>query len=265
MRTVTSRQPRKTQSSLYVNCPGNPGFNQANVTLPNATHVIFNGIVAANNLNMPKAERVYVYGDWGGGNPTGFEVSPSFRMHHFGSATCSEAPTGDSDQRAVFFVGGGQFKSSNSSAVLQMCNTTMILGGGQVGGCLPATIGSDPIDNSCTGFVQITGGSQDWTAPNSTSDQADQTLWDKFEDLSLWTEAYGSHTIAGGGNMHLSGVFMAPEADSFNIKGGGFQDVENSQYIARKLNVTGTGALKMMPNAKDVVTIPIIGGFALVR
>lgn len=250
---------------LYVNCPGNPGFKKANVILPLATDVIFNGIVSADNLDLPMAERVYVRGDWGAGVPTGFQVTPSFRMHHFGAATCSETATGNSANRAVFFLGGGQFKSSNTNALLQMCNTTMIIGGGQVGSWLPGDAGEDPVDNSSTGRIQITGGSQDWTAPNSTSDAADQSLWDQLEDLALWTEAYGAHTIAGGGSMHLSGVFMLPEANPFNIKGGGLQDVDNSQYIARKLNVTGGGTLTMMPNPNDVVTIPILGGFQMVR
>lgn len=252
---------------LYVDCPGPPGFTQAGVSLPNATEVIFNGKVSADNLQMPRATGVYVYGDWGGGpgGAVGFDIAPEFRMHHFGASTCSETPTGDPNNRAVLFIAGGNLRSNTSSAELQMCGTTLVMGGAQVNGCIPATNGADPVDNNCRGFLQITGGGQDWTAPNSTSDQADVSLWSQFEDLALWTEAFGSHTIAGGGNMHLAGVFMLPEADAFNIKGGGLQDVENSQYIARKLNATGGGTLTMKPNAKDVVTIPILGGFSMVR
>ncbi len=253
-----------TATLLYVDCTGNPGFKQSNVNLPNAIDVIFNGKVSADNLTIPKATGVYVYGEWGGSG-LAFDVAPTFRMHHFGAPTCASTPTGDANNRAVFYIAGGFLKSSNSASQLQMCNTTLIMGGAQLGGCLPATNGVDPVDNLCNGIIQITGGSQDWTAPNSTSDQADTSLWGQFEDLALWTEAYGAHTISGGGNMHLAGVFMLPEADAFNIKGGGLQDVKNSQYIVRKLNVTGLGTLTMKPNAKDVVTIPILGGFSLVR
>ena len=253
-----------TAVKLYVDCNTGPGFTQANVNLPDAVEVVFNGKVKADNLTMPKATGVYVYGEWGGSG-LAFDVSPTFRMHHFGAATCSSTPTGDINNRAVLYIAGGFLKSANSSAWLQMCNTTLIMGGAQVGGCLPATNGVDPVDNACDGIIQITGGSQDWTAPNSTSDTADPSMWALFEDLALWTEAWGAHTMAGGGTMHLSGVFMLPEADAFNIKGGGLQDVRNSQYIARKLNVTGGGALEMEPNAKDVVTIPILGGFSFVR
>ena len=64
--------------------------------------------------------------------------------------------------------------------------------------------------------------------------------------------------------MHLSGVFMMPNGE-FKVHGGGTQDVRNSQYIARKFRADGGSELLMQPNPYDVVTIPIIGGFSLVR
>ena len=65
--------------------------------------------------------------------------------------------------------------------------------------------------------------------------------------------------------MHLAGVFVGPSADPVIIGGGGVQDVENSQYVARRLTVNGGGVLDMQPDPADSFTIPIIEGFQLVR
>jgi hypothetical protein len=65
--------------------------------------------------------------------------------------------------------------------------------------------------------------------------------------------------------MQMAGVFMVPNANEFKINGGGAQNVENSQYIVRKLWNTGNGQLTMRPDPTDVVTFPILEGFELVR
>ena len=249
---------------LYVDCPDNPGFNTIDVTLL-ASEVIFNGKVVTTNLSMPNATRVYVHGH----NGVGIN-GDTFRMHHQGRATCGDVITA---ARAQLVVLSGAVESNGG--LLQLCNTTVIMMGGDTTACLPATNGLAPTVTPCTGgtagdgVIKIAGtAAQDWTAPNAVVEGADATYWGQLEDLALWTETYGTgpdFQMSGTGNMHLSGVFMAPNARPFNIKGGGLQQVENSQYVVRRLRVTGGGKLTMRPDPHDVITIPIIGGFSLVR
>ncbi|MDP9443239.1 MAG: pilus assembly protein TadG-related protein [Actinomycetota bacterium] len=265
--TVVGCTPTAAQQALttpvFVDCPGNPGFRASNVTFQ-SNRIVFNGKIDAANLAMPNATEVYVAGYSGAGIK-----ADGFRMHHQGAATCSDAPSADS---ARLFVRDGAVESTGG--LLQMCHTTVILMGGKSDGCLPTTPGTAPTTTPCagvagSGVVKIAGtASQDWTAPDAVSGTATAADWANLEDLALWTETYGAgptFSMTGSGSMHLSGVFMIPNADPFNIKGGGVQQVENSQYVARRLNVTGTGILTMRPDPHDVVTIPIIGGFSLVR
>lgn len=267
--TVVDCTPTAAERALltpvFVNCPGNPGFNAPNVTLQ-SSKIMFNGKVIASQLSMPLATRVFVAGLGAVG-----VKADGFRMHQQSRLACGDANSG---LRARLFIREGSLETNGG--VLQMCNTTLIMMGGQSDACLPATSGTAPTETPCgagagTGTVKVGGtASQDWTAPNQrgAADTAVQADWDNFEDLAMWSETYGTGPdwqMAGGGSMYLSGVFMVPNANPFNIKGGGLQDVENSQYVARKLRVTGGGTLTLRPNPYDVITIPIVGGYGLVR
>jgi hypothetical protein len=140
----------------------------------------------------------------------------------------------------------------------------VLLRGGVPGGCIPATNGTAPSDTvTCNGKLSMAGAT-DWTAPNRTSSRATWADWSDFEDLALWAEATGSHDIGGGGVMHLSGVFFLPNG-AFKVHGGSTQEVRNSQYIARTFRADGGSQLDMQPNPYDVVGVPILTGFLLVR
>ena len=92
-------------------------------------------------------------------------------------------------------------------------------------------------------------GTIDWTAPNNVDDLVKATNADHLdlEDLALWDETYDTQNVGGGGYMHLSGVFAAPNAVPFKLNGGATQDVKNSQYVVRQLWSTGNGTLSMQP------------------
>ena len=250
--------------SIWINCTnGNETWSVSDVTFK-ATKVYFNAKqVTAANTSLPNATRVYIRGDTSN-NGTGLSVSNTkFQMHHGGSSTCPDTTTTPSAERARLVIGAGNL-SSNSGGTVQLCSTTVLLGGGSVPGCVPGSDGTAPTSLGCNGRLSL-GGTTDWTAPSTTSGPvADPTLYQDLEDLALWTEADGSHDVGGGGSMHLSGVFMMPNGE-FKVHGGGTQDVRNSQYIARKFRADGGSELLMQPNPYDVVTIPIIGGFSLVR
>jgi hypothetical protein len=250
--------------SIWINCTsGSETWNTANVTFQ-ASKVYFNAKqVTANNTSLPNATRVYIRGD-GANNGTGLSVSnTTFRMHHGASTTCPSTMTTPTVQRARLVIGAGNLTSSGSSTV-QMCGTTVLLRGNSTSGCVPTSDGVAPSSPGCNGRINL-GGTTDWTAPSTTSGiVTDPSYHQDLEDLALWAEADGSHDIGGGGGMKLSGVFMVPNGE-FKVHGGGTQDVRNSQYIARKFRADGGSVLQMQPNPYDVVTIPIIGGFSLVR
>jgi hypothetical protein len=253
--------------SVFVNCPGNPGFNKPNVAI-NGSRIFFNGKIASPTLlSMPNATEVYVKGFSG----AGVNASGGFSMHARGAATCGATPS-PASARLIIKDGG----LTSNGGVLRLCNTTVILMGGSSSGCLrqDAQPLLPPNEISCgggrgNGLLNVAGtAQQDWTAPNTTSNTSTPALWNNLEDLALWTETYGENadfSLAGGGGMNLSGVFMAPNANPFKLGGGGTQTIEQSQYISRKLTVAGGATLTLGPNPKDVVTFPVINGFSLVR
>jgi len=177
---------------------------------------------------------------------------------------------------------------SGTSSLLRLCNTSVIMEGGDLGagtaalpgGCLPLTMGTAPATSPCNSsagdsLVQLSGVA-DWTAPNAYGDMTaagltaagKQTAWDGQEDLALWTETAGSgsdYKMAGGGKLHVAGVFMVPNAGPFTITGGGLQDLTNAQYIVRSFAVDGGATLKMSVDPYNAVGLLSLTNFWLVR
>jgi hypothetical protein len=145
-----------------------------------------------------------------------------------------------------------------------MCGTTVVLRGGVTGGCIPSVYGAAPSDTvTCNGRIKMAG-KTDWTAPNKVAGQATPVDWNDLEDLALWAEANGQHDIGGGGSMRLSGVFFLPNGD-FQVHGNAVQDIRNSQYIARRFRADGNSVFELQPNPYDVIGVPALIGFTMVR
>jgi hypothetical protein len=249
--------------TVYFNCPGGVDYGQ-DVTLA-ASQVIFAGDVkvrSGKSLIMPNASKVYVRGR--AGFP-GLDNQGVFRLHTQGSANCAgSSPLA----RGRLVVGVGEIKSKAGNPVFQVCNTAVIMLGGHSEGCVPSTAGLEPQDStSCTtGFLDLAGGaSTDWTAPNLIEAGRTQEHLDDLEDLAFWTESESGSSIRGSGFITLSGVFVLPNANPFSVGGTGGQDVEDSQYFARKLGAHGGGTLYMRPNPDNVTKVPYYGSFRLVR
>ena len=293
--------------SLYIDCPVNAG-----ITLDGsigAGTVYIHGFIKNGNLALPNASRVYIDDtDNAGnrinasaialGNGNTFCVRATAANCNASTPTigrCSDAPTGVPGAKAQLVIRRGQMDSSGGSSpgLLRLCNTTVILAGGQLGGgsstnpggCLPTTWGTAPTATPCVGASTSAGtspislsGLTDWTAPNaygdmsappaSLDDAGKQAMWDGGEDLALWTETYGdgpTFKMAGGGNLHVAGVFMVPNAFPFTITGSGIQDLTNAQYITRAFAVDGGATLKMAVDPYNAVPLPTLNPFTLVR
>ena len=86
-----------------------------------------------------------------------------------------------------------------------------------------------------------------------------------FEDLALWSESTDLHALGGQASMAIDGVFFTPNADPFTYTGQGTQDQRvNAQFITRRMEVSGQGALRLQPNPDRIAILPAWGA-ALIR
>jgi hypothetical protein len=189
---------------------------------------------------------------------------------------CDQRFASNQSARAEFVIGSGNF--GTNGGIMRLCQTTLFMMDGALPGedCPipdPDATALAPYDNGCGGYVNAAGGSNvDWSAPNAKSTAAvlpDQTDWDNFEDLAMWSET-SAHSgtgwrIGGTGGVTLSGVFFTPNANPFDIGGGGTWNILDAQFITRKLRIVGGGELRMKPEAFNSISIPALKGFTLVR
>ena len=271
-------------SKVYVNCTANTGYSGPSI---NAGTVYFAGKVApSGTLSLPNAHHVYIAGS--SADAITLSNGNALSVHTAGNlagTSCSNAVTGSSTNKAVLFVKNGGIKQNGG--LLQLCNTTVMLMGGGSSGCLPTSNGTAPTATPCgtgmgSGQISQTGGDIDWTAPNQydlmnlPNGDPNPVLapaWSDVngpEDLALWSESAGNNTsstysMSGGGLFHVQGVFMVPNADSFNIAGGAHQNLTNAQYVASSIALVGATQLSMAVDPNAAVTLPKLKTVGLVR
>jgi hypothetical protein len=286
--------PSPANGKLFIDCTHNNGYKGTAVI--DATTVVFNGKVnpPSNSppVSLPNATKVYIRGS--SADAVVVSNNSEFSMHTSGNvdAITGNCSAGETTNRAMLFVRSGQFRQPGG--LLRMCNTTVVMMGGQPNACLPPTSylsgpADAPTQTPCAGttgtgqFTQ-TGGDIDWTAPNAltattdpvTGDPTAEALagWsnvDGPEDLALWSESAGTssnptYSMAGGGLFNVRGVFMVPNAEPFTLSGGAELDLRNAQYIATSLRLSGnTTRVKMAVDPDSAVTLPDLNPFMLVR
>jgi hypothetical protein len=260
---VPNAAAKSETGTVYFNCPGGVDYSQ-DVILA-ASRVIFAGdlkVRSGNKFEMPNASHVYIRGRTG---VSALDNKGFFRMHTQGAATCAGSTP---SVRGRLVMGTGEYNSQAGSPLFQVCNTAVIMMGGQADGCVPADAGLEPQDTtSCSsGYLNLAGGtSTDWTAPNLVEAGRTDADLEDLEDLAFWTESENESRIRGSGGITLAGVFVLPNANPFSIGGSGGQDVEDAQYFTRKLHAYGGGTLYMKPNPYNVIKTPYYGSYKLVR
>jgi hypothetical protein len=158
-------------------------------------------------------------------------------------------------------VGNGSMKVGSGGGV-HMCQTFVEMASGF--DKVPGSDGTSPCQTATcgnyTGTVSVSSGSLvDWSAPNEISGRlpsaTELTTTNLFEDLALWTEAGGNtNGIAGNGSTNMSGAFFMPNADAFNLAGGGALPVYlSAQFIATSMKVTGGATVSLVPNPLDSI------------
>ncbi len=281
--TVAGCNPTNPQlavtTKLWIDCTGNSGISLNNKTIQ-ASEVYFNGFIKNGVVAMPNATRVYVSNTASYGGPINSAAINLSNSGGFcvrgtcGSSSAEKCSMSATSSRARIFVRQGSVDATGG--MLRLCNSTMVLLGANTSdGCVPSADGAAPTSTPCTGTsgnsqVSVAGQTTfDWTAPNEyagsipTANRA--TAWANFEDLAMWSESAGLYKFSGGGGMNTVGVYMVPNGSPVNVGGGSSQSLTNAQYIARTFSVSGGGTLSLATDPRNVVTIPSITGFLLVR
>lgn len=272
-----------TDPMVWINCPG-PGnrtfYGDGKVFEAGVEEIVINGDFGFQGSNqtmhMVSPKRVFIKGVSQNavtvGSSNNFLVNDGAVSDGDGDGfVCPERYANNDQARTEFVVGNGRV--SSSGGVFRLCQTTLFMmdsAGGDP--CpLPTTVGTAPDGNTCRGNVSVAGGAKvDWTAPNLnnvTAPEPDEFAL--FEDLALWSETSGaggsSWSVGGSGGLYLGGIFVTPNADPFTVTGGGAIDIEDAQFVTRKLRVTGGGVLFMKPQPKNALQIPPLRGFGLIR
>lgn len=88
-----------------------------------------------------------------------------------------------------------------------------------------------------------------------------------FRNLAFWTETPSGESnpavITGGGRLRLEGTYFMGNA-KLRLSGGSSIDVENAQFVAKRIEAFGGSLLTFIPNADRTNPIPR-RGVALVR
>jgi Flp pilus assembly protein TadG len=302
---MTAMAAMNALSSVYIDCPQNPGITLDGTI--GAGRIYFHGFIKNGKLSMPNATDVYVDNtDDGGarissdaitlGNNNGFCIRAT-ACDTLAVGTCATTGTTVLSQARLTVRRGA---ITTTGGLLRLCNTAVLLQGGQLGngtptnpgGCVPRDTMADspptqyeplpPTATPCVGASSSAGngflslsGTTDWTAPNRYDDMSalhmsrgqQKAAWANLEDLALWTETYGTgpaFKMAGGGALHVGGSFAAFNAHPFTVTGSGAQDLTDAQFLTRSFAVDG-GATLTMRAFKDAVKIPELGPFLLVR
>ncbi len=292
---MTAMAAMGSGNSVYIDCPTNAGITLDGTI--GAGNIYFHGFIKSGKLRMPNAANVYIDNtDNSGarinsdaitlGNNNGFCMR-STQCDSVGVGSCSLTPTTVRSQARLAVRRGAL---TTTGGLLRLCNTTVLLQGGQLGsgtpaapgGCLPTTTSVPPTSSPCPGASSASGngfvnlaGQTDWTAPNrygamaalGMDSAAQSAAWSDLEDLALWTETFGtgsSFKMAGNGALRVGGTFASLNAHPLTLSGGGVQDLTNAQFVTRSFAVDGGATLTMRVH-EDAVAIPRLGPFLLVR
>lgn len=241
----------------------------SSVTFSDATDIIFTGQLGggSSDIRMPKARNVYVHGK-SGPNANAVNASNLLSMHNGGDGTAA-CGTNVDGTRARLFIRQGSLEVSTKFIA---CHTSVIMLGGYNDACLPAGYGTwFPSGKVCdgntmtgNGVIKMSGsGAADWTAPSLLDDEIlakdiPQADHDDLEDLMFWSETADEQVLGGSGVVHLSGVFVAPNAHPLRLNGTPTWDVLNSQYVVRTLLNNGGGVFTMRPMPSLPVAPPTV-------
>ncbi|HEX8771002.1 MAG TPA: Tad domain-containing protein [Acidimicrobiales bacterium] len=226
---------------------------------PASTIVVTGQLTVSSAFTIADARTIYVGGK-SGANAIGVDVGGATSVLNVNMASAVSCVTRVGAGHATkFVIGNGSLKVA-SGATAHLCQTFVYMASGY--DKIPATDGTTPCSCSYSGTINVTsGGFVDWSAPNEITDRSPTTSelasTNPYEDLALWTEAGGNtNGMTGGSATSLSGVYFLPNADAFNLAGGGSLPIYlSAQFISTTLKVTGGATINLVPNPNDSVPV----------
>lgn len=114
----------------------------------------------------------------------------------------------------------------------------------------PSTPGynDDGTPGSCIEQVGYTGPVYDLPSPEC------------FDNLALWTNNVRVHTLRGGAELKVEGVFFSPYAGrssgAFDLSGGISQELAKAQFFSYKFDMSGTSTLVLQPDPTRNLRVP---------
>lgn len=255
---------RATAQNIWFNCDLNVNTPLA-LTAPDS-YVVVTGQLAVNSVfTITDPRQLYI-----GGQATGAKVGvnvggvTSVLNVNLGSQPTCSGRTGPGHANRMV-VGNGSLKVG-SGATVHLCQTFVELASGW--GKVPAVDGTPPCQTSTcanyTGSLNVSSGSfVDWSAPNEITGRlptdSELATTNQFEDLALWTESGGNvNSMAGSSATTMAGAFFMPNADAFNLAGGGSLPITlSAQFIATTMKVTGGATVNLVPNPLDSIPTSI--------
>jgi hypothetical protein len=253
---------RTSAQHIWFNCDLNVS-SPLTLTAANANVVVTGQLRVSSTFTVTDPRKVYVGGQ-STGPKVGMDLGSGGTLNlNVGSASrCRDRTEPGHSNRLV--VGHGSVKVG-SGASARMCQTFTYIASGY--DKVPANDGNDPCSSPCsnyTGTISVSSGSfVDLSAPNEITgrlpDAAELATTHPFEDLALWTEAGGNtNGLAGGAATQLRGVFFMPNADAFNLSGGGALPIDlSAQFVSTSLKVTGGATVNLVPNPEDSIPVTI--------
>jgi hypothetical protein len=252
---------RTTAQHIWFNCDLNVGA-PLQLTAAASTIVVTGQLAVGSAFTISDPRTLYV-GGRSTGNKIGLDIGGTgsvFNVNLAAAATCA-VRTG-AGHATKFVVGNGSLKIASGGAA-HLCQTFVYLASGY--DRIPATDGTAPCSSPCSGYlgtINVTSGAfVDWSAPNEIATRSptpsELATTNPYEDLALWTEAGGNtNGMTGGSATSLTGVYFMPNADSFNLAGGGSLPIYlSAQFISTTLKVTGGATINLVPNPNDSVPV----------
>jgi hypothetical protein len=273
-----------TAARIWVDCAGGEFDGNNKTFAASVDDIVINGYVVVDGggstLRFTSPDTLYIRGH-GSNDAVSLTGTGNNIFVNDGGLTdgdgdgfvCDERFASAPSARTELVVGSGPILGEGGSGkVLRLCQTVVFMmdDSGSPACPVPTVDGVAPYDNGCRGRLRVAGNNKlDWSAPNANNvTSPTRAQLDEFEDLAFWSETQGSagiSSIEGGGGVRLSGIFFTPNADPFRVGGNGAYDIEDAQFITRKLEVAGNGTLLMRPDPQNALQVPVFGGFTLVR
>lgn len=230
------------------------------------SYIVVTGSLTVNSAFVISDPRKVYVGGSDTGNKVGLDLtgsSSTFVVNAAGAPLCSGRTGAGHSNRLV--VGKGSFKAAAGSTV-RLCQTFLYLASSY--DKVPSVDGTVPcLTSTCSnysGTLSVSSGSfVDLSAPNEITGRLPEAVelltTNPFEDLGLWTEAGGNtNGLAGQAATSLRGVYFLPNADSFNLAGGGSLPIDlSAQFVATTMKVTGGATVNLVPNPEDSIPVTI--------